>query len=202
MLKSIRKVQNMWLEQTSKHLGDLMRWGETARRRAVCDELTGLYNRRFLENSASDRFKEGTVGLRNISLLMMDLDKIHEINERHGTKGGDLVFISTAEVLLSATRTEDICARLAGDEFAVLLPDTGPEEACSIAERIRETMTSRKIIVPNISGGQAEVNVSTSIGVASAPVHADTWTKLYSVADHAAFRAKQLGRNRVEIAAS
>ena len=202
MLKAIRKVQNIWLEQTSKYLGDLMRWGETARRRAVCDELTGLYNRRFLEKSAGDRFEGGVVGLRNVSLLMLDLDRIHEINERYGSKAGDLVFVSTAGVLLSATRSGDICARLAGDEFAVLLPDTGPDEACLIAEKIRYTMASRKITVPEHPDGtgQTEVVVSTSIGIACAPDHADTWEMLNRAADHALHRSKEMGRNRVETA--
>jgi len=202
ILNSIRKVQNMWFEQISKHLGDIMRWGETARRRAVSDELTGLYNRRFLEESAGDRFSQGTLGLRNVSLMMMDLDKIHEINEKHGTKAGDLVFISTAEVLRSATRAGDICARLSGDEFAVLLPDAGPDEAVSIAEKARENIASRKVQVPikPDSLKKTEISVFTSIGVATAPIHAKNWENLLLVADGALRQAKTLGRNRVVIA--
>jgi len=204
ILRAIRKVQNIWLDQISKHFGDLMRWGETARRRAICDELTGLYNRRFLEKSAKDSFEEGVVGLRSVSLLMMDLDKIHAINERHGSKGGDLVFIATADVLRSATRPGDICARLSGDEFAILLPDTNVDEARTIAERIRYGLTNQKVIVPQRPDGtgQAEVFVSTSIGIASAPAHANTWEKLNQAADSALHHSKALGRNRVEVAAT
>jgi diguanylate cyclase (GGDEF)-like protein len=202
MLKAIKRVQNMWLEQTSRSLGDLMRWGETARRRAVCDELTGLYNRRFLEKTANDRFETGAVGLRSVSLLMMDLDKIHEINELYGTKGGDLVFIATAEVLRSVTRPGDICSRLSGDEFAILLPDTEQEEAFGIAQRICETIASHKIrVLENPDGtGKTGISVTTSLGIATAPVHADSWEKLCSVADTALHRSKELGRNRVETA--
>ena len=202
MLKAIRKVQNIWLEQTSRYLSDLMRWGETARRRAIIDELTGLYNRRFLEESAIGRFAHGTVGLRSVSLMMMDLDKIHRINESHGTSGGDLVFISVAGILRSTTRTGDICARLSGDEFAVLLPDTGPEEALGIAERVRQTMASNKIAIPKKPGAaeKTEIIVFTSIGIATAPIHADSWANLLLAADNALYRSKDLGRNRVEIA--
>jgi len=202
LLRAIRKVQNIWLDQISRHLGDLMRWGETARRRAIFDELTGLYNRRFLEKSAKDRFEEGVVGLRSISLLMVDLDKIHAINERHSNKGGDLVFIATADVLRAATRPGDICARLSGDEFAILLPDTNFDEARTIAEKIRYSLTTKKIIVPqNPDGtGQAEIFASTSIGIASAPAHANTWEKLNLAADGALHNSKVLGRNRVEVA--
>ena len=202
MLNTIRKVQNIWLGQTSKYFGDIMRWGETARHRAISDELTGLYNRRFLEESAADRFKQGFVGLRTVTLIMMDLDKIHEINETYGTKAGDMVFITAADVLRSTTREGDICARLAGDEFSILLPDTSVEEACVIAEKIRKTIASQKTRVPKTPGGEEQVSLSvhTSIGIASAPVHGNTWEMISEAADKALSRSKELGRNRVEVA--
>jgi len=202
MLKAIRRVQNSWLDETSKNLNDLMRWGETARRRAVSDDLTGIYNRRFLEDSANSRFEQGYVGPRSVSLMMLDLDRLHLINSSHGQIAGDLVCISAAQVLRTATRAGDICARFSGDEFAVLLPDTEPEEARLIAERICKTMVSRKVTVPKDSGGsgQIEIAVSTSIGIASAPIHANNWEELYMAADNALHLAKELGRNRVEIA--
>ena len=202
ILIAIKKVQNTWLEQVSKHLGDLMRWGETARRRAVSDELTGLYNRRFLEKSAGERFEQISSGLRSVSLMMMDLDRIHRINDAYGMKAGDMVFISTAEVIRSATRAGDICARLSGDEFAVLLPDAGIEEACMIAERARINIASRKVPVPvsHESNSRTEITVCASIGIASAPVHANTWENLLRAADSALRRAKELGRNRVVVA--
>ena len=198
MLNAIRRVQNTWLSETSKYLGDLMRWGETARRRAICDELTGLYNRRFLDESAASHFKQSPAGFRSTSVLMMDLDKIHEVNNAYGTKAGDDVFNTTADVLRSVLRSGDIAARLAGDEFGVLLPDTGPEEALAIAETIRRTMFSRKTIVPKAYGvGTAELSVYISIGVASAPHHADNWEDLCKLADEALMRCKKMGRNRV-----
>jgi len=202
MLNTIRKVQNIWLDQTSKYLGDIMRWGQTARRRAISDELTGLYNRRFLEESGADHFKKGVVGLRNVSLIMMDLDKIHHINEIHGLKAGDNVFITAADVLRSSARNGDICARLSGDEFAILLPDTSIEEARFIAEKIRKAIVARKTRVPlrPDSQEQTTVSVSTSMGIACAPLHADSWEMLTKVADKVLSRSKELGRNRVEVA--
>ena len=202
ILKSIRKVHNVWLDQVSKHLNDLARWGETARRRAVCDELTGLYNRRFLENSAVAHFEQTSVDLRNLSLLMMDLDKIHTINERHGTKGGDLVLLATAEVLRASTRPDDICVRLSGDEFAILLPDTNQDQARIVAEKIRTNLSTQKIVVPANPNGtdHTKICISTSIGIASAPSHAKTWETLNAAADIALHHSKTLGRNRVEMA--
>ena len=202
MLKTIRKVQNSWLEQTSKHLNDLMRWGEAARRRAVSDDLTDLYNRRFLEEAANSRFSQGAVGQRKLSLMMMDLDKFHEVNEKFGQKAGDLVFKEVALVLRSSTRTEDICTRLSGDEFAVLLPDTGPQEALIIAERIRNSLASRKFSITFNPGKPEtiEIDINVSIGIATAPLHADNWQNLFLAADRALHHAKEMGRNRVEIA--
>jgi diguanylate cyclase (GGDEF)-like protein len=202
MLNAIRKVQNIWLEQTSKYLSDLMRWGETARRRAIVDELTGLYNRRFLEESAQGRFAHGTVGLRSISLMMMDLDKIHEVNDKYGTSAGDTVFVSVADTLRSTTRKGDICARLSGDEFAILLPDTDPEEAMQMAERVREITAGKKVAVPKSPGSseKTEIIVNTSIGIATAPLHAESWASLLLAADKALHCSKELGRNRVELA--
>jgi len=201
MLNTIRKVQNIWLDQTSKYLGDIMRWGEKARHRAISDELTGLYNRRYLEESGADRFKSGAVGLRNISLIMMDLDKIHHINETHGVKAGDLVFMTAANVLRASTRTEDICARLSGDEFAVLLPDTSVDDAVIVAEKIRKNIFSSETKVPvrPDANEHTTITVSTSIGIASAPLHADSWEALTKVADTVLSHSKELGRNRVEV---
>jgi len=203
ILNSIRIVQNTWFEQISKHLGDIMRWGETARRRAVTDELTGLYNRRFLEESAGDRFLRGALGLRNVSLMMVDLDNIHQVNDTHGSKAGDLMFISMAEVLRYVTRAGDICARLSGDEFAVLLPDASTEEAVTIAEKAREKIAARKLSVPvkPNSTRNTKISVCASIGIATAPIHAKDWENLFQAADRALRQAKTLGRNRVAVAA-
>jgi len=202
MLKAINNVQNNWLDQTSRHLSDLIRWGEGARRRAITDELTGLHNRRFIDDSIKDRFEQGSVGIRPMALLMLDLDRIHGINERHGIKAGDKVFITVADILRTYTRAGDICARFSGDEFAVFLPDTVKNDALNIAERIRETVETRKISVPHTPDAvdQIEISTRTSIGVALAPVHANTKEAFFLAADNALRKAKEKGRNRVELA--
>jgi diguanylate cyclase (GGDEF)-like protein len=202
MLRAISAVQNQWLNQSSRHLGDLMRWGETARRRAITDELTGLYNRRFLEESVKDRFDQGMVGLRKMSLMMLDLDRIHIINERYGPPAGDQVIISAADTLRSFMRSGDIAARLAGDEFAILLPDTGLEDARLVAERIRESVQTRRVQVPRSPGSAERIAIlpRTSIGIAEAPTHANDMGGLIFAADRALRKAKEGGRNRVELA--
>jgi diguanylate cyclase (GGDEF)-like protein len=202
MLQAIGAVQNTWLEQSSRHLKDLMSWGETARRRAITDELTGLYNRRFLEESIKDRFEHGSIGIRKMSLMMLDLDKVHYINDSYGALAGDAVIIAVAEILRTQMRPGDVVARLSGDEFAVLLPDTDSGNAIHIAERIRESVFNHKIPVPKAPGSAEQVVIETriSIGVAVAPTHADNEKSLIYTADRTLRKAKDLGRNRVELA--
>jgi len=201
ILRSISVVQNLWLDQSAKSYSDLIRWGEAARRRAITDEMTGLYNRRFLEESIKERFNNSSMNFRIMSLLMMDLDKIHGINDRHGTKAGDLVINASAEIIRSCLRPGDIPARLAGDEFAVLLPDTDKGDAARVAERIRENIANRQVEVPAAPGADENVMISTytSIGIAIAPVHANTTEGLIEISDSALRKAKDLGRNRVEV---
>ena len=200
MLNSIGNVQNGWLNQNSKYLRDLIQWGETARRRAITDELTGLYNRNFLEESIKDRFKIGAVGARKMSLVMMDLDKVHEINDRYGPAGGDKVIIAVAEILKSMGRPGDIAARLSGDEFAILLPDTAGDDAVTVAEKIREKVSVQTVRVTRLGSGEIdEIQVKTSMGVSAAPTHADNVRDLEYTADMALRKAKEKGRNRVEL---
>jgi diguanylate cyclase (GGDEF)-like protein len=200
MLTSIGAVQNSWLNQSSKHLRDLVQWGETARRRAITDELTGLYNRSFLEESIKERFITGAVGARKMSLIMMDLDKVHEINDRYGPVGGDRVIIAVAEVLKHMGRPGDIAARLSGDEFAVLLPDTAGQDAVTVAEKIREKVANQTVTAARLGSSETdELYIRTSMGVAVAPRHADNVRDLEFAADTALRKAKNLGRNRVEL---
>jgi diguanylate cyclase (GGDEF)-like protein len=202
ILRNIMRVQNGWLEESARYLGDLARWGETARRRAITDELTGLYNRRFIEDSVRDRFRQGSVGLRKMSLMMMDLDRVHRINEQYGVRAGDLAIITVSDILKSVMRTTDISARLSGDEFAVLLPDTGIPDSQRIADRILKMIRLREIPVPAQGGtGKTDsIRIRTSIGIAVAPIHARCGEDLFASADKALRRAKELGRDRAEVA--
>jgi len=198
MLNAIGAVQSDWLNQNTGYLKDLAQWGETARRRAITDELTGLYNRSFLEDSMNDRFKTGAVGARKMCLIMMDLDKVHEINDRYGPVGGDKVIIATAAVLKHTVRPGDIAARLSGDEFAIMLPDTGGEDATVLAEKIRQKVSDHNIVVQRLDAkGTDELNIKTSLGISVAPDHAGNTRELLFAADTALRKAKELGRNRV-----
>ena len=201
ILKAIIVVENQKLDQSSESYNDLIRWGETARRRAITDEMTGLYNRRFLEEAIKERFNNQSMNFRTISLLMIDLDKLHSINARYGPKMGDSVITVAADTIRSCLRPTDIPARLAGDEFSVLLPDTNRKNAVKIAERIRENIAKVQVEVPASPEISENVFLFThaSIGIATAPEHANTTEELINAADHALKKAKELGRNRAEV---
>lgn len=194
LLLSIGMVMTSWLDESSKFLNDLVRWGETARKRAVTDELTGLYNRRFLEETLTNRFSLGAVGRRKMALLMMDLDRIHGINDRYGNAAGDKVIAQAAQTFRGVLREDAVAARLAGDEFAVLLPDTDTVVAQDVAQRLRLELAHLTIRLPAI---QEELSVRVSIGIAIAPDHATDPGTLFSAADGALRLAKDLGRDRV-----
>jgi len=200
LLNAISALQCKWLNQSSGYLRDLMQWGEKARRRAITDELTGLYNKNFLEETIRERFASGSVGARKLSLIMMDLDKVHEINNRYGNMGGDKVIIAVADILKDQTRSGGFAARLSGDEFSVLLPDTGSSDAAIAAEKIRVAVSECKINLVNLETGETdELSTRTSLGISSAPKHADNVRDLVYFADMALHQAKEKGRNRVEI---
>lgn len=201
LLGAISQVMTSWLDESSRFLNDLLRWGETARLRAITDSLTGLYNRRFLEESLNSRLEGGGDVKRTISVLMMDLDRIHEINNAYGEAAGDHVIKLVAGAFRQVLRDADIAARLSGDEFAFVLPDTTMEEALQISERLRHTVASLRIPLKlkNSQDNSQEtvVSIKTCLGVAVSPKHGSTGPALLAAADAALRKAKDQGRNRV-----
>ncbi len=198
MLSSMARVMAGWLDEASGFLHDLVRWGETARKRAVTDELSGLFNRRFIEETARTRFSRGSSDAPVCSALMLDLDRFHALNERYGTKAGDSIISAAGAAFGRLLRDGDVAARLAGDEFAFFMPDAGPEEAMTAAERIRAETESLYLEFTAVSGTTPDrLTLSASIGVASSPQDASDPVALFAAADKALFKAKEAGRNRI-----
>jgi len=198
MLVSMAKVMAGWLDEASGFLTDLVRWGETARKRAVTDELSGLFNRRFIEEASRSRFARNSSEPPLCSALMLDLDRFHALNERFGTMAGDSIISTAGAAYSRLIRDGDVAARLAGDEFAFFMPDAGPEEALAAAERIRSETESLYLEFRSGPGATPQrVSLSASIGVASSPFDATDSAGLFAAADKALFSAKEAGRNRV-----
>jgi diguanylate cyclase (GGDEF)-like protein len=185
------------LENTSGILGEMVRWGEGAKKRAITDEFTGLFNRRFLDDSLSGMFQRAKSSRRRLSLVMVDLDHFNEINQEYGQAVGDEVLAAVVPVFRSVYRDSDVLCRYGGDEFTFVLPDTSPEQARELSERVRHAVNELPVLSDR---GGAIQRVSTSQGIAAFPDHANDLQTLSSKADEALYAAKAAGRNRVEVA--
>ncbi len=167
-----------------------------AKREAMTDPLTGLANRRrFLDQLAAEAKRRSRSG-RPVALIAADLDDFKLVNDQHGHQSGDEVLRAFAEVLRMTLREIDVPARIGGEEFAILLPETDAAGAAVVAARLRERVAALRIEVPD--GGR--LSVTASFGVASCPP-VERAEDLSAAADEALYEAKSGGKNRVMEAA-
>jgi len=154
------------------------------------DPLTGLGNRREVAHRWPEMLRHAQASDSPLSVAMVDLDMFKQVNDRHGHALGDRVLVALAQLLRAATRSADLVARVGGEEFLLLLPDTPPQRALEVCERLRQRVASYAW-----SNLAQDLTVTLSIGVASTPpLDAAALTRR---ADEALFRAKAQGRDRV-----
>ncbi|HWG54901.1 MAG TPA: diguanylate cyclase, partial [Gaiellaceae bacterium] len=161
---------------------------------ARVDPKTGLFNARHFAAALTEELGRSQRFERPMSLIMADLDLLRDINNNYGHLAGDAVLKGIAEVFRSELRHYDVPARFGGEEFSILLPETPPEQALEIAERIRRAVASRRFEVETSS---EPIRATVSIGVAGFPKDATDANALIHQADLAVYRAKLQGRNRV-----
>src|SRR5215204_2712678 len=161
---------------------------------ARVDPKTGLFNARHFGQALNEELTRAARFDRPLSLIMADLDLLREINNSYGHLAGDAVLKGIAEVFRAMLRHFDVPARFGGEEFSILLPETSPEEAMEIAERIRRAVAQRRFDVETSSD---PIRATVSIGVAAYPRDGADPNELIHQADLAVYRAKLQGRNRV-----
>lgn len=161
---------------------------------ANVDGLTGIHNRRWLDETFPRALDRARHDGRPLSLIIADVDHFKRHNDRYGHLSGDRVLRHVARLLAANLRPTDMLARYGGEEFAVLLPDTPVEGACLVAERIRRVVMGSPAQEPD---GSAAPGVTLSAGVAGM-AQGDELAALLARADRALYRAKEAGRNRVE----
>ncbi len=172
-------------------------------RAGITDFLTGWHNRRYLQQRLKEELARTQRSAGTISCLMIDIDKFKGINDGYGHLAGDIALKEIAQRVESQIRSMDTAARFGGDELAILLPDSNAAEAAKLAERIREAIAA----VPFALTAQIERNLTVSVGVAAvSPARHESDLKavadrLLADADAALYRAKALGRNRVQVGA-
>jgi diguanylate cyclase (GGDEF)-like protein len=167
-----------------------------AERLSQTDDLTKLHNARYLRQFLLNEIRRARRYGTSVAALFLDLDNFKQINDEHGHLVGSHVLMEIAAVILSSVRDTDAVARYGGDEFVIVLPDTGTELAGTVAERIRE-----KILRYQFTGGRRlQLSLTASFGVAAFPLHASSPQQLISCADTAMYEAKAASKNCVRFA--
>lgn len=164
----------------------------------VHDPLTGLLNRRFLEEEAAKEIARAERYHSHLSFLMIDIDHFKRINDRYGHRTGDTALCVLAEQLAELIRESDYLARYGGEEFLLILPDTTDTQALSLAEKLRRHVEK----IPITSLQNEILNLTISIGIATFPENGKDWETLFKAADVALYQAKENGRNQVVAASS
>jgi diguanylate cyclase (GGDEF)-like protein len=173
---------------------------ETSRFRhiAFTDPLTGLGNRRAFDVELERAWARSARSGRPLALYLVDIDHFKRFNDRYGHRTGDEVLRAVGQALARDVRAGDQAFRFGGEEFAVLAPDADPERVRSLGERLREAVASQRVLPPPESSWHGPLSVTASVGVAVAPsALIATRTALVEAADHALYRAKDGGRDRV-----
>jgi diguanylate cyclase (GGDEF)-like protein len=170
---------------------DIVRAAEELERLATVDGMTGIFNRRHFLSLADREWERSRRYRRPLSFLMVDIDNFKRINDTFGHQIGDAVIIHLAEMARGCKRDADVLARIGGEEFALLLPETNLEQAKIVAERLRKEVSESK--APVVS---AEIPLTISVGVAAATEAMGELAVLMRAADEALYEAKRSGRNR------
>jgi diguanylate cyclase (GGDEF)-like protein/putative nucleotidyltransferase with HDIG domain len=167
---------------------------EALQEEARVDPKTGLFNARYFASALAEELGRAARFDRPLSLIMADLDLLRDINNTYGHLAGDAVLQGIAEVFRVQLRHYDVPARFGGEEFSILLPETPPEQAIEIAERIRRAVAERLF---EVETSDQPIRATISIGVAGFPKDGMDANELIHQADLAVYRAKLQGRNRV-----
>ncbi|HMG34773.1 MAG TPA: sensor domain-containing diguanylate cyclase [Blastocatellia bacterium] len=169
-----------------------------ANRQTLIDDLTRLYNVRYLYQTLDNEIRRARRYNSAVSVVFMDLDGFKLVNDAYGHRAGSVTLTEVAEVILASVRESDFVARYGGDEFVLMLPETQSAPALQMAERVRSEIAAHRFT----GGVGADIYLTASFGVASFPEHATESEKLIELADAAMYEAKQRKKNSVRLAAS
>jgi two-component system cell cycle response regulator len=161
---------------------------------ALTDSLTGLYNRRYLTSHLESMVERARAGAKPLSVLMIDIDHFKVINDTYGHAAGDDVLRAIAVEIGRSVREFDLTARIGGEEFVVVMPDTTGAAAMAVAERLCCQIAENQVHTASL---KQPISVTASIGIATLLGTTESATNLMSRADEAMYRAKSMGRNRV-----
>jgi len=190
-------VLNIARDITKRKLAEaeVQKLQEQLRQQALHDPLTGLYNRRYLDEAIERELIRAARNKQPVGIVMCDLDHFKRVNDTHGHLAGDEVLRMFAELLKKHARGSDIVCRFGGEEFVMFLPDMSPAVACQRAGQLRTELAAKRI-----THGTSVIQMTASFGVAAFPEHGKTMDGLISAVDAAMYQAKEAGRDRVVVA--
>jgi diguanylate cyclase (GGDEF)-like protein len=165
---------------------------------SVTDDLTHCYNSRYLNQVLRRETKRASRNGRPLSLLFIDLDGFKGINDTHGHLFGSRALVEAAAVISASARETDVVSRFGGDEFAVVLPDTGGEGAFAVGARVRERIAAHTFL----AGDGLNIHLTASVGVATLPDAAASADELMHAADKAMYQVKESGKNGIQAASA
>jgi len=168
---------------------------ETLREQSIRDPLTGLFNRRFLEESLERELQLAARKKQSVAVLFLDLDHFKKFNDTFGHDAGDIVLQSLADMFRNFFRASDICCRYGGEEFAIVLPESSPEDAAIRADGLRAAVKNLRLQYKKQTLGA----LSLSIGIAVFPEHGSTSAELLKIADQCLYESKARGRDIVTL---
>ena len=175
-----------------------LRLRETLRQQSIRDPNTGLFNRRYLEETSSRELRRMERSGQPLVIMMLDVDHFKQFNDTFGHEAGDLVLKQVAATLIEHARDSDVVSRYGGEEFAIVLPGCSLEEGAERAEALRQAIRQLHLT----HRGRTLGTITVSFGVAAFPEHGAGWAELTNAADHALYEAKGEGRDRVLVARS
>ena len=174
-----------------------LRLRENLRQQSIIDLLTGMFNRRYMEETLEREVRRCARAQRPLSVILLDLDHFKSFNDTHGHAAGDVLLGALGSFLRSHVRAEDIACRYGGEEFTLIMPDSSLAATAQRAELLRVGVNTLRVEY----GGQIIGPLTISLGVASFPEHGSSGADVLRVADEALYRAKHEGRDRVVVAA-
>jgi len=163
------------------------------RDQAIRDPLTGLFNRRHLDDMVPRLIERASRSSKPISVILLDLDHFKEVNDTYGHRAGDAVLETLGNLLLENTRAGDIPCRYGGEEFVLVLPESPLNAAVERTEQLRQAF--RNAIIPGLGSNKPP---TISAGIAVFPTHGMTQDELFHAADVALYKAKKAGRDCVQ----
>ena len=194
LARNLLRLLSFRIRAANAQLRRRQKLGEFYRQLSMNDGLTGLYNRAWLNDVLPSLVTTAHSAATPLALIMIDLDHFKRFNDRHGHLGGDQALRAAAQVLSSALRPSDFAVRYGGEELMVLLPDTPAPMALAVAERLCERI-QQAVVFADLRVPMPQI--TASLGVATLQPQ-QTEQDLIAAADAALYRAKELGRNRVE----